>query len=154
MIIAFLCAFTVCLIIVRQKRHRDSLICPATIYAAIFIGCLTAAYFHIDNRNELSMRIVLYSAVSFFVVLTTYYIIEHTRPNISYRRCTNEVDSSVLYLLSIIILIYNIYSFVTGTYQLYKSGISTADIRSVYLTTDTINSGSLWSLFDGPIFGS
>lgn len=39
-------------------------------------------------------------------------------------------------------------------YQLYKSGTSTADIRGVYLTTNTINSGSLWSLFDGPIFGA
>ena len=153
-IIAFLCLFTFVMVFVRQKKYRDAILCPMTIYSIIFISCLTAAYFHIDNRNELSLRRVLYSTFSFFIVILTYSVIERTHVHISYKRCENEVDSSILYFLSILVLLYNIYSFFTGTYQLYKSGTSTADIRGVYLTTNTINSGSLWSLFDGPIFGA
>ena len=121
MIIAFLCLFTFVMVFVRQKKYRDAILCPMTIYSIIFISCLTAAYFHIDNRNELSLRTVLYSTFSFFIVILTYSVIERTHVHISYKRCENEVDSSILYFLSILVLLYNIYSFFTGTYQLYKS---------------------------------
>lgn len=96
-IIAFLCLFTFVMVFVRQKKYRDAILCPMTIYSIIFISCLTAAYFHIDNRNELSLRTVLYSTFSFFIVILTYSVIERTHVHISYKRCENEVDSSILY---------------------------------------------------------
>ena len=151
--IVILCFFTFILVLIRQRNYKDAFVCPITLYAMLYTLCVFGAYLALDDRNELSSRLMSYCLISYVCVVLSYSFFERTKVKLSDRRSEIEIDKTLLYVLSILCLVYYIYSFFTGTFQLYLGGASTAEIRGLYLTSDSSRSSIWWSIFDGLIFG-
>ncbi len=149
--ILILCFFTFLLVTVRQRNYRDALVCPITLYAMFYTICVFGAFLALDNRNELSERLIFYSLLSFIVVVLSYSFFERTKVSISYRKSNIEVDPKLLYILSLLVLGYFLYTFVTSTLPMFLRGVSTAELRRLHLTGDGSETNLLALIIDGVI---
>ncbi|MFQ8632090.1 MAG: oligosaccharide repeat unit polymerase [Intestinibacter bartlettii] len=144
---------------IRQVKYKDAIICPLTLFLVWYTLCLFGAYLHLDRRNELSNEIMLYNLVSIIFVIISWYFTTHIK-----RRKNNRLDEhikyyrvirrDVLYILSIVVLGYSIIQFFGSSFNLYMSGMSTAEIRAEHLGENSIMSNPLASFVDGSVFGA